>query len=68
LKEILGKLGLTNIRFASQQKEKEKNTIKNNNLGNSGTNTKIKKNVFNLSNSTSTNSGKKINKSSLLKE
>lgn len=46
LKEILNKLGLTNIRFASKAKEKEKNDAKNDNLvtsGNNGAKTEEKK-------------------------
>ncbi|CAH1755690.1 6719_t:CDS:2 [Entrophospora sp. SA101] len=55
--KILGKLGLTNIRFAVQQKEKEKNAVKNNSSGDSGTNSKVKRGVFNLSNNPAINNG-----------
>jgi len=67
LKKILGKLGLSNIRFAPQPKEKS--IVKNNNdLGNNDTNKNEKKNSFNSLNSPSANNKKNLNKTSLLQE
>jgi hypothetical protein len=67
LKEILEKLGLTDIRFASQQKEK-----RNNNLGNSRNNNKLnskeKRSNSNLSSGSSVNNRRNLNKLSLLQE
>jgi len=69
LKKILGKLGLSNIRFAPQPKEKS--TVKNNNndLGNNVINKNEKKNSFKSLSSPSVNNKKNlINKTSLLQE
>jgi len=65
LKKILEKLGLPDIRFAPQPKEKN---IAKNDLGNNVTNKKDKKSSFNLSNSPSVNNKKNLNKTSLLQE
>ena len=59
LKKILEKLGLPDIRFAPQPKEKN---IAKNDLGNNETNKKEKKNSFNLSHSLSVNNKKNLNK------